>query len=530
MIENPILRGFNPDASIIRVEDDYYIATSTFEWFPGVLIHHSKDLMNWRPLTRPLDRVSQLDLRGVPSSGGIWAPSLSYSDGTFYLCFTNVVGRKGVYKDLHNYIVTAPSIEGPWSEPIYLNSSGFDHFLFHDTDGRKYLFNMQWDFRKNKSRFAGIIMQEFCSVEGKLIGEIKLVTQGTDLGVTEGPMVYKKDGYYYLLVAEGGTGPMHAATLMRSTTIDGPYEVDPEYPIITTKNTPEHPLQNAGHGSLVETQLGDWYMVFICSRPLQDGNKLSPLGRETSLQKVVWTSDGWLKLASGGKQPQLHIPETELTPYPFAPDPVRDDFDSTSLSVHWHTLRVPADESWLSLSERPGFLRLKGRESLTSLHNQSLVARRIQSFQCEMVTCVAFEPVSFTQMAGLVLYYDESDHYYLRISHDEQLGKHLAIIVSDQGQYDELDVYVAIPEGERIYLKAAMNFDKIQFSYSTDGQSWQPIGPTLYSGNLADSYQRKLSFTGAFVGLCAQDLRGTRLYADFDFFEYVSGNERSIAK
>lgn len=128
-------------------------------------------------------------------------------------------------------------------------------------------------------------MQEFCPDEGKLIGEIKLITQGTDLGVTEGPMVYKKDGFYYLLVAEGGTGPMHAATLMRATSVDGPYEVDPDYPIITTRNTPDHPLQNAGHGSLVETQFGDWYMVFICSRPLPDGNKLSPLGRETSLQK-----------------------------------------------------------------------------------------------------------------------------------------------------------------------------------------------------------------------------------------------------
>ncbi|OAS23479.1 glycoside hydrolase family 43 protein [Paenibacillus oryzisoli] len=520
VIQNPILRGFHPDASIIRVDHDYYIATSTFEWFPGVLIHHSRDLMNWRPLVRPLDRLSQLDLRGVPSSGGIWAPSLSYDNGTYYLCFTNVVGRKGVYKDLHNYVVTAPSITGPWSDPIYLNASGFDHFLYHDTDGRKYVFNMQWDFRKNKRRFAGIVMQEFSLAEGKLIGAIKQVTEGTDLGVTEGPMVYKKDGYYYLLLAEGGTGPMHAATLMRAESIDGPYEVDPDYPIMTTRTSPDHPLQNAGHGSLVQTQLGDWYMVFICSRPLKDGSGLSPLGRETSLQKVVWTQEGWLRLASGGKQPQLLIPETELTPHPWMLEPVRDDFDEPQLSIHWHSLRVPYDESWISLSERSGFMRLRGRESLTSLHNQSLVARRIQSFQCEMTTCVSFEPLSFTQMAGLVLYYDESDHYYLRISHDDELGKHLAIIVSDQGHYEELDVYLPIPVGESIYLKATMDFEQIQFSYSLDSHYWQCIGPALYAGNLADSYAKKLSFTGAFVGLCAQDLRGTRLQADFDFFDY----------
>ncbi|MGG1515364.1 glycoside hydrolase family 43 protein [Paenibacillus oryzisoli] len=520
MIHNPILRGFHPDASILRVGDDYYIATSTFEWFPGVVIHHSKDLKHWRPLTRPLDRVSQLDLRGVPSSGGIWAPSLSYDNGTFYLCFTNVVGRKGVYKDLHNYVVTAPSITGPWSEPIYLNASGFDHFLFHDADGRKYVFNMQWDFRQGRNRFAGIVMQEFCPKEGKLIGDIKLVTKGTDLGVTEGPMVYRKDGYYYLLLAEGGTGPMHAATLMRATSIDGPYEVDPDYPLMTTRESPEHPLQNAGHGSLVETQHGDWYMVFICLRPLPDGSGLSPLGRETSLQKVVWTEDGWLRLAGGGKQPQLAIPDTSLPPDPFAPEPVRDDFDAPTLGVHWHSLRVPMASSWLSLTERPGFLRLRGRESLMSLHQQSLVARRIESFECEVRTCVDYEPEAFTQMAGLVLYYDDADHYYLRISRDEEHGKHLAIIVSDQGQYAELDAYVPIPEGERVHLKATMKVERIQFSYSLDGSNWLPIGPDLYSGNLADSYRGKLSFTGAFAGLCAQDLRGTRLHADFDYWDY----------
>ncbi|MBD0381476.1 glycoside hydrolase family 43 protein [Paenibacillus sedimenti] len=519
-IHNPILRGFNPDASAIRVGEDYYIATSTFEWFPGVLIHHSKDLVHWRPLSRPLNRVSQLDLRGVPSSGGVWAPSLSYDNGTFYLCFTNVVGRKGVYKDLHNYIVTASSIEGPWSEPIYLNSSGFDHFLFHDTDGRKYLFNMQWDFRKNKSRFAGIIMQEYNPEERKLTGPVKLVTQGTDLGVTEGPMVYKKDGFYYLLLAEGGTGINHAATLMRAESVDGPYEVDPDYPILTTRNHPEHPLQKAGHGSLLETPNGEWYMVHICSRQLPDGSGLSPLGRETSIQKLVWTEAGWLRLASGGKLPELAVPAPELPSHLFPEEPERDDFDAPALSVHWHTLRIPANESWLSLKERPGFLRLRGQESLYSLHRQSMAARRIHSFQCEVETCVEYEPVHFNQMAGLVLYYDDQDHYYLRISHDETLGKHLAIIVSDQGQYDELDQKVSIAGWERCYLKATIDGVTLQFHYSKDGAEWNTIGPVLYMGLLADEYKGKLSFTGTFAGLCAQDISGTMLHADFDYFDY----------
>lgn len=521
MIQNPILRGFNPDASAIRVGEDYYIATSTFEWFPGVLIHHSRDLAHWRPLTRVLTRVSQLDLCGVPSSGGIWAPSLSYDNGMFYLCFTNVVGRKGVYKDLHNYVVTSRSIEGPWSEPIYLNSSGFDHFLFHDTDGRKYLYNMKWDFRKGKSRFSGIVMQEYDPQEQKLTGPVKVVTKGTDLGVTEGPMVYKRNGYYYLLLAEGGTGPAHAATMMRAKTADGPYEVDPEYPVLTTRGHPEHPLLKAGHGSLIDTPAGEWYMVHICGRPLPDGSGLCPLGRETSIQQVVWTEDGWLRLAAGGRLPALATTAPKLAPHPFPEEPVRDHFEEEELGINWHTLRVPAEERWLSLKERPGFLRLRGRESLYSLQRQSLIARRVQSFRCTAETVVEFEPENFNQMAGLVFYYDDQDHYYLRISHDEELGKHLAIIVSDQGQYDELEQKVALEVGERCYLRGEMTDTVLQFSYSSDGRQWKKIGPELYTGLLSDEYKRKLSFTGAFTGVCVQDLNGTRLHADFDYFDYV---------
>ncbi|WP_338539611.1 glycoside hydrolase family 43 protein [Paenibacillus tundrae] len=520
MIQNPILRGFNPDASIIRSGDDYYIATSTFEWFPGVLIHHSRDLVHWRPAARPLDRLSLLDLKGIPSSGGIWAPSLSYNEGLYYLCYTNVVGRRGVYKDLHNYVITAPAIEGPWSEPVYLNSSGFDHFLFHDTDGRKWLFNMQWDFRKNHNRFAGIIMQEFNQGKGKLIGPVNLVTQGTSLGVTEGPMIYQRNGYYYLLVAEGGTGINHAATLLRSRTIDGPYEIDPEYPLLTSVGTPDHPLQKAGHGSLVETQHGEWYMAHICSRPLPDGSRLSPLGRETSLQKVVWTDDGWLRLAGGGRSPKVEVESPELPPHPFPVEPEREHFDGKRLSIHWNSLRIPMDETWMSLSERPGHLRLYGQESLYSWNRQSLIARRLQSLDCEISTCVEFEPETFTQMAGLVLFYDESDHFYLRISHDEHLGKHLAVIFSQQGVYDESEDIVSIEGWESCYLKAVIHQEKIQFYYSSDGEKWKLIGPELYSGVLADEYMDKLSFTGAFAGICVQDLKGTKRYADFDYFDY----------
>jgi len=524
-IRNPVLRGFNPDASMLRVGEDYYIATSTFEWFPGVQIHHSRDLVHWRPLSRPLDRASVLDLRGVPSSGGIWAPALTYDNGTYYLMITNVVGRRGVFKDLHNYLLTATDIAGPWSEPLYLNSSGFDPFLFHDDDGSKWLLNMRWDFRQGKNRFGGVVMQQFSPEQGALVGPVRTIATGTPLGVTEGPFMFKRNGWYYLLLAEGGTGWNHAATLARSRHIEGPYEYDPDYPLITTIDRPEHPLQKAGHGAVVETQNGEWYLSFICARPLP-GRRLCPLGRETGLVRVEWTEDGWLRLAGGGKAPDLISDGPNLPPHPFPALPETDDFDEPQLGGQYFTLRVPADDEWLSLSERPGYLRLRGRESLFSWFQQSMVARRLTDFSCEAETCVEFEPEHFNQMAGLTLYYDESDHFYLRVSRDEERGKHVALVATRSGQYDEPEGAVVSAEGwTRCYLKVSVEVDRVRFFCSPDGEQWQAVGPELDLGQLSDEYEGKLGFTGTLIGLCAQDLSGTMKHADFDYFRYVGRDD-----
>lgn len=519
-ITNPVLRGFNPDASMLRVGDDYYISTSTFEWFPGVQIYHSRDLVNWRLAARPLDSSAMLDLRGVPSSGGIWAPALTYDNGTYYLMITIVMGRRGVYKDLHNYLLTAKDIQGPWSPPLHLNSSGFDPFLFHDEDGSKWLLNMRWDFRKGKNRFAGVVMQQFSPEEGKLLGPVRTIATGTSLGVTEGPFMFKRNGWYYLLLAEGGTGWNHAATLARSRSIEGPYEYDPEFPLITTVDVPDHPLQKTGHGAVVETQNGEWYLSFICARPLP-GRRLCPLGRETGLVRVVWTEDGWLRLAEGGKAPRLTFAAPHLSPHPFPADSAMDHFDEPELNARYFTLRVPADDEWLSLSERPGYLRLRGRESLFSWFRQSMVARRLEHYQAEAETCVEFDPEHFNQMAGLTLYYDESDHFYLRVSHDEVIGKHVGLITTSQGQYDEQEGAVVSVEGwDRCYLKVAVDYESVRFYCSPDGEKWQAVGPVLDLGQLSDEYEGKLGFTGTFVGLCAQDLSGTMKHADFVYFRY----------
>ena len=230
-IRNPILPGFHPDPSICRVGEWYYLASSTFEWWPGVRLHRSQDLANWELIGGALNRRSQLDLRGNPDSGGVWAPCLSHADGRFWLVYTDVkrYGRTTVggasgasLRDFHNYLVTSEAIDGEWSDPVYLHSSGFDPALFHDDDGRKYLVNQLWDHRPGQNRFAGIVLQEYSVEERRLVGERVNIFGGTPLGLTEAPHLYKRNGYCYLLTAEGGTGWGHAVTMARSKALRGP--------------------------------------------------------------------------------------------------------------------------------------------------------------------------------------------------------------------------------------------------------------------------------------------------------------------
>ena len=306
VIRNPILRGFNPDPSIVRVEEDYFIATSTFEWFPGVQIHHSKDLKNWKLIGRPLDRVSQLDLVGVPDSCGVWAPCLSFHEGVFYLVYSNVRSFDGPWKDTPNFLVTAWDIRGPWSEPVALGSYGFDGSLFHDDDGRKWFLSMLVDHRKGVF-FGGIALQEFNVDTQRLTGPTKNIFSGTELGTTEAPHVYKRDGYYYLMTAEGGTEFEHAASLCRSRSIDGPYEVHPDNPILTSVGDPHRELQKSGHADIVQAHNGDWYVVFLTARPLSPHGRCT-LGRETLIEELDWPVGEWPRLKNGTRHPRIQIP------------------------------------------------------------------------------------------------------------------------------------------------------------------------------------------------------------------------------
>jgi len=540
-IRNPILPGFNPDPSILRVGDDYYIATSTFEWFPGVQIHHSRDLIHWRLLTRPLTRASQLNMLGDPDSCGIWAPCLTHADGLFWLIYTDVkrYGRATVggasgasLRDFPNYLVTSPCIDGEWSDPIYLNSSGFDPSLFHDDDGRKYLVNMLWDHRPGNNRFAGIVLQEYSVKERKLIGERELIFKGTPLGLTEGPHLYKRNGWYYLLTAEGGTSWGHTVTLARSRKISGPYELHPDMHILSARNRPDCELQRSGHASLVETQNGETYMVYLCGRPLRNRGRCT-LGRETAIQKMVWGKDGWLRTLDGQGIPTLETPAPQLPVHKFPPAPAREDFNGPQLPVDFQWLRTPWSEELFSLTMRPGFLRLFGRETIGSLFRQSLVARRQQSHCFSAATVVEFEPEHYQQAAGLVCYYSSVKFHYLYISHDENLGKHLRVMscVPDSPQTDAFTPLIPIPAGKSVHLRVEIDFERLYFAYRVEGadQDWHWLPQQFDASILSDEAcaPGTPNFTGAFVGMACQDMSGTARPADFDFFEYRERSYRA---
>jgi xylan 1,4-beta-xylosidase len=521
-IKNPILPGFNPDPSILRVGDDYYIATSTFEWFPGVQIHHSRDLVNWRLAARPLNRLSQLNMAGNPNSGGIWAPCLSYHDGTYYLIYTDVKTVEGLFKDAHNFLVTTNDILGDWSEPVYLNSSGFDPSLFHDDDGKKWLLNLLWDHRIHKNSFQGILLQEYSEDQKTLVGSIYNIFKGSDIQNAEGPHLYKRNGYYYLMTAEGGTGLAHAVSMARSKNISGPYEIDPQNPVLTSYDNPELELQRAGHGSLVETQNGEYFLAHLCGRPLPSRGRCV-MGRETAIQKMKWTPDGWLRLESGGRHPQVLVNAPGLPEHKWKEERARDDFDSEKLNVHFQSLRVDISDLY-SLTERPGFLRLKGAESLSSNFKQALLARRQQAFRYSAETCLDYNPENAQQMAGLICMYDNRNFYYLHVTFDDEHGRYIDIMTCTAGNFDyPIWNKVTLKKEGNVYLNAYIDYDKLRFSYSQDGKTWNTIGHVFDYSTLSDEFCPggvNAHFTGSFVGLCCQDLSGMKKPADFDYFEY----------
>ncbi len=519
IIENPILRGFNPDPSILAIGEDFYIATSTFEWFPGVSIYHSKNLSDWELISRPLKSIKHLDMKGNVSSGGVWAPCLSYSNGKFYLIFTDVkTWTDDPFQDSFNYITCANSIDKVWENPKFLNCSGFDPSLFHDDDGKKWILNMEWDYRKEGvKKFTGIIMQELNPDSFELFGPKYKIFNGTEIGYTEAPHIYKKDGYYYLLTAEGSTSYGHAITVARSKNITGPYEIHPNKYLVSSRDNYDLELLKAGHGSLCCGLDGRWWIAFLCSRPIPNTRR-SVLGRETAIAEVKWENN-WPYLLSKDYNP----PVTVLVPYETKKrenEAKNYTFENFDFLNDFQTLRIPFSNERFELINNN--LRIYGKHSIYSVHEQSLVARRQTSFKFEAETCFKFSFKHFKKMAGMIYRYNEKNQYYFCLTYDETIDKNVVnVFMVDRGKFEILGREFVDLVDDVIWMKLQVHFSCGKFLCSLDGKEYKQIGNNIDSSILSDEYVEPHGFTGAFIGMSCNDLENCSCYADFKYFKYI---------
>jgi xylan 1,4-beta-xylosidase len=543
MIHNPILPGFNPDPCICRRGDDFYIAVSSFEWFPGIPIYHSRDMKHWELCAHALTNADDPDLKKLPSAKGIWAPCLTWceQDQLFYVVYGVMNSMNARYFDVDNYLITAPDIHGPWSEPVYLHSSGFDASLFHDDDGRKYVVALDWETRENYEKPGQICIVEYDPKEKKIVGMPKRFWRGgTDRGCIEAPHLTKRGDWYYIMCAEGGTGYYHSVTVGRSKNVYGPYEPDPCNPILTScpgnvneradwdhlkprYYNPNSLLQKSGHASYVDLPNGETWMVHLTSRPFVPELRCT-LGRETAIQRMKWTEDGWLRMADGGNIAQEFVEESALPEVPVPSLPEHDDFDTNELGIGYYAPRIDP-KSFTDLTSRPGWLRIRGQESGCSLNKVSLLARKLTGVRAVAGTKMDFTPLCYQQTAGLIVYYDNMNFLYLYKYFSDTLGQSaVSVMKLENGvktEYREEDhSRCPVEDGKDLYFRVQIEGRQTQFFWSLDGKEYQKIGPVFDTTKLSDEYSDFGEFTGTFVGITCGDRMLHSRTADFDYFDY----------
>ncbi|MGI5459018.1 family 43 glycosylhydrolase [Streptomyces sp. CA-249302] len=541
LLHNPVIRGFAPDPSLVRVGDWYHVATSSFEWFPTIPIHRSRDLAHWEYAGHVRGAAPGGSLAGVPDSGGIWAPSLSWDGERFWVVYAVVRSVGTPYFDTDVYVSTATDVSGGWTAPRRVASHGFDPALFHH-EGRLWLLNLQNDHRPDGDRFAGIVLTELDRGTLAPGGDTHLLLQHERL--IEGPKLLAKDGMFYLVLAEGGTGFEHGVRVARSRALTGPYELD-DRPLLTSRDDPSQPLQKAGHAELVQTPSGDWVLSHLTARPLHTpAGPRCTLGRETAIQKVTWEPDGWPRLAHGGHHPavEVDVPTTPMTPTtpttpPTSPTPPKQadaqpPTPPQPLSWPWSTLRSAPDPSWADTGARPGWIRLRGRHGPESRWAHSLLAQRITEHRAEAEVTVEAGPRTFTQAAGLVLWYNTEAYLSLDVTWAEPAGEGqhgqqwrgggrtvLALTERDEDgtrQAALVEVGTDVP----LTLGATVDGAEARFWYLRDGVR-TPIGPPLDFARLSDDHGSRLRFTGAMAGIHAVDLVDAGFHADFTGFRLI---------
>lgn len=504
---NPVQRGFFPDPSVIRVGDDYYMVNSSFQYFPAIPISHSKDMVNWHVIGHAVTNPEYLPIEDIKDSHGIWAPDISYHNGTFYIFATLRLNGDGTRDNnvlRRQLMVTSKTPEGPYSAPTWLEADCIDPSHFIDDDGKHYMVI---------ARAATVYpLSDDCKT---IIGEPKVAWPGTGERCPEGPHIMKKDGWYYAIVAEGGTGYGHGINVARSRNLFGPYEECPYNPVIRQKD-PNAPIQRAGHGKLVQTQNGDWWMYYLLGRP-NCGN-YTTIGRESGLDPVTWTEDGWF-IVNEGKGPSTvqvapNLPECKFERNLF------DDFNEEELNLEWEFVRLPDNGSW-SLTERPGHFRIWTRDGqLNEIRAKNTLLRREQELSYTAETKLEFNPSRNGEQAGLTCYYSTATYARFSLCYEE--GRKLQLVIN-RNHGEELIAEVSVVKEGPVYLRVKVEKLTRTFYYSYDGNTWEEAGVLenciyLCDEGVPDDPKRH---TGTLVGIYANNGGcGSRIAADFDYFKY----------
>jgi xylan 1,4-beta-xylosidase len=522
---NPVLPGFHPDPSVCRVGEDYFLVTSTFEYFPGLPIFHSRDLVHWRQLGHVIDRPSQLSLDGLCPSKGLYAPTIRYHDGVYYVINTLVPNAEDPTPPYGNFIVTATDPAGPWSDPYWLDGApGIDPSLLFDDDGRVWYTGNRIppageDYRGHRE----IWLQELDLNTMQLTGPRYALWDGAAKGAIhpEAPHLYHINGTYYLMIAEGGTDAYHAVTMARSKTITGPYESCQRNPILTHRHRGYFSaIAATGHADLVQTQNGEWWLFALAVRPysapFEPGYHYN-LGRETYLAPVSWQMDDWPVVNPGSGGIDLEFPVPALAPHPWPEPPARDEFDVSTLALCWNFLRNPRTEFW-SLTERPGYLRLRLRpEMLSEWANPSFVGRRQQHVNFAAQTVMDFVPGNEHENAGLVVI--QNSDYHFRFVESLAGGKRVIRLIKRQ-QGEEATLAELPLTRDRIYLKVEARGQAYSFYVSEDGAQWHAVFENADGRILSTTVAG--GFVGTYIGLYASSNgQPSRNTADFDWFDYA---------
>lgn len=494
---NPILPGMHPDPSICRVGGDYYIVNSSFQFFPGIPVSHSRDLVHWQQIGNVLTRPSQVKLKNIGSGGGIYAPTIRYNKGKYYVIVTNVSGGG-------NFICTATNPAGEWSEPIFLKQGGIDPSLYFE-DGKCYMV----------STMNGRIM--LCEINpdtGEQLTGSRPIWEGTGGRYTEGPHIYKINGYYYLMVAEGGTRYGHKESIARSRHIFGPYESNPDNPILSHENrlAQSNPIQGTGHADLVQAQDSSWWAVCLGFRT--QGGSYHNTGRETYLAPVTWNKNGW-PVVNGNGTISLDMNCATLPECPMPVASKRDDFDTPSLDFGWRYICIPRADKYSYNQERRGFLRLQASTVSLSSNDSPVFIGKVQQNPVFTATALMdFSHLHNGSESGMSVYMD--GHYRYDISVENENGKCFLAVKYYLAQMVHTATRIPITE-KNVYLRVSGTKTDYHFAYSTDGTHYTELAAMasrLLSTEVAGG------FTGVTIGLFAQEKEENQSFADFDWFDY----------